>query len=330
MEGALYMSEFKRLKVLAGTKKVTSDVDIPALKLRGISACALVVFALSLLGSFLPAFAKEMVVLCPERIFVGEPFLATVYMESGPERVELSWLGEALSLDVQADGGHFVSSALLGTDVLNSTLGEHELVIYAKASNGQLRVTRRVKVIGKKFKEQRLSLPEKMVTPPKDVLDRITKEQKRVREVLAARSPKRLWELPFVRPVPGAVTSEYGLTRVLNGKPKNPHRGVDLRGAAGDPVKAVASGSVVLAEEHYFAGKCIYLDHGNGVISVYMHLSRISVAEGDLVEAGAVIGNVGSTGRVTGPHLHLGISLQGHMVDPMPLLATPADRSGED
>jgi murein DD-endopeptidase MepM/ murein hydrolase activator NlpD len=324
------MSEFKRLKVLAGTKKVTFGVDILALKLRGISACALVVFALSLLGSFLPAFAEEMVVLCPERISVGEPFLVTVYMESKPERVELSWLGETLSLDVQADGGHFVSAALLGTDILNSTLGEHELAIYAKASNGQLRVARSVKVIGKKFKEQRLSLPEKMVTPPKDVLDRITKEQKQVREVLATRSPKRLWELPFVRPVPGAVTSEYGLTRVLNGKPKNPHRGVDLRGAAGDPVKAVASGRVALAEEHYFAGKCIYLDHGNGVISVYMHLSRIGVAGGDLVEAGAVIGNVGSTGRVTGPHLHLGIGLQGRMVDPMPLLATPADHPGED
>ncbi len=324
------LSEFKRLEAFTGMKKVTFDVGIPALKLRGISACALLVFALSVFGFLSVAFAREIIMLCPERIFVGEPFLVTVYMESKPEGVELSWLGEVLSLDVRADGEHFVSAALLGTDVLNSTLGEHELAVYTKASNGQLRLARSVKVIGKEFKEQRLSLPEKMVTPPKDVLDRITKEQKRVREVLAMRSLKRLWELPFVRPVLGAVTSEYGLTRVLNGKPKNPHRGVDLRGATGDPVKAVAAGRVALAEEHYFAGKCIYLDHGNGVISAYMHLSHIGVAEGDLVEAGAVIGNVGSTGRVTGPHLHLGIGLQGRMVDPMPLLATPADHPGED
>ena len=110
--GALRLSEFKRLEAFTGMKKVTFDVGIPALKLRGISACALLVFALSVFGFLSVAFAREIIMLCPERIFVGEPFLVTVYMESKPEGVELSWLGEVLSLDVRADGGHFVSAAL--------------------------------------------------------------------------------------------------------------------------------------------------------------------------------------------------------------------------
>ncbi|NHZ47213.1 M23 family metallopeptidase, partial [Nitratidesulfovibrio liaohensis] len=111
-----------------------------------------------------------------------------------------------------------------------------------------------------------------------------------------------------------------GLRRVFNGEPRAPHRGLDLRGEAGEPVTACAAGRVVLAENHYFAGNSVYIDHGMGVVSMYFHLSALDVAPGQMVAQGQVIGKVGSTGRVTGPHLHFGMAVLGDMVDPQVLL----------
>lgn len=184
---------------------------------------------------------------------------------------------------------------------------------------------RSVMIVARTYPRQKLNLPSKMVTPPAAELERIKAEGTRTRKARNTWSDQRLWQLPFHRPVEGKTTSAYGLQRVLNGKPKNPHRGLDLRAPTGTAVKAVAQGRVILAESHYYAGNSMYIDHGNGVISLYFHLDRFEVFQGDIVKRGQIIGRAGSTGRSTGPHLHLSISVQGQLVDPAQLFKGTTD-----
>jgi len=140
-----------------------------------------------------------------------------------------------------------------------------------------------------------------------------------VRAVLNAVSPDNHLVLPLMRPVPGDVSSAYGLRRFFNGLERNPHRGLDLRAALGDPVRAAAPGQIALAADHYYGGNSVFLDHGLGVFTVYMHLDEIKVRQGDMIEAGQVVGLAGQTGRVTGPHLHLGLYVLDLAVDPSAL-----------
>jgi murein DD-endopeptidase MepM/ murein hydrolase activator NlpD len=124
----------------------------------------------------------------------------------------------------------------------------------------------------------------------------------------------------FQRPLLGPITSPFGVERILNGKPRGPHLGVDLRAAAGTPVAALAEGRVVLVSREYLGGLTVRVDHGDGWVSHSMHLSAASVRPGQAVEAGATLGRVGATGRVTGPHLHLALSWRGRFVDPAGLV----------
>ena len=127
--------------------------------------------------------------------------------------------------------------------------------------------------------------------------------------------------IPLKRPVPGAINSVYGLRRFFNKKPKSPHRGLDFRGKRGTPVKACASGKVILVGNHFFAGKSVYVDHGSGIISCYFHLNSIRTQTNQKLSKGDVLGTIGSSGRVTGPHLHLGFYILGHAIDPAPLFS---------
>ena len=158
-------------------------------------------------------------------------------------------------------------------------------------------------------------------------MKQIERDRKRTRKALASRTEKR-WELPIARPVPGGITSAFGGRRVFNGQPRAPHKGTDMRCAEGTPVKSACAGTVLLAENTYFGGKTVYVDHGQGVISTYSHLSAFDVKAGESVRKGQTIGRSGSTGRVTGPHLHFGFMVQGVAVDAMPLLSSPPDFTG--
>jgi murein DD-endopeptidase MepM/ murein hydrolase activator NlpD len=125
---------------------------------------------------------------------------------------------------------------------------------------------------------------------------------------------------PFVRPVPGEPTSIFGTRRIFNGKPRSPHPGLDLRAAEGTEVRASGPGKVVIAQDLYYSGNIVILDHGGGLFTLYAHLSELRVAEGDAIAAGQTIGLSGSTGRVTGPHLHWGAKIGNHPFDPRALL----------
>ncbi|MCG8636004.1 MAG: M23 family metallopeptidase [Desulfobacterales bacterium] len=269
--------------------------------------------------------AASPVLAVPEHAGMGQPFLVRLTSDLALEQVTMQWMGKKIVPSVSTWNNRHVALAMLGTDVLTIKPGPQSLEVRAMVGGEERTWFRGIRISSRSYPRQELTLPSKMVTPPESELARIKKE--RVRAVAAKNfwSDKRMWQLPFHRPVPGKTTSSYGLRRILNKKPKNPHRGLDFRAATGSVVEAVAPGRVILAESHYYAGNSIYIDHGNGVISLYFHLSKFSVAHGDSVKKGQKIGLAGSSGRSTGPHLHLSISVQGELVDPAPLFERSAD-----
>ena len=198
--------------------------------------------------------------------------------------------------------------------------GELELV---RRSSGGV-ATRRVRVGSYPYPVQELEVEERYVAPPADQLRRIEQERKAVAALFRIETPRR-FTLPLAPPLaPLPESGRFGARRVFNGERRSPHSGADFRASAGTLVRGVADGRVVLAADHYFAGKSIYLDHGDGLISMSFHLSEILVREGQEVAAGDVVGRVGATGRVTGPHLHFGFRWHGARVDPGLLLGAAA------
>ncbi|HPD97413.1 MAG TPA: M23 family metallopeptidase [Synergistales bacterium] len=258
--------------------------------------------------------------VAPGETRIGSPFLVYVSAPKIIEDLIITWEGATVSPEVEILAGGCEAMVLVGTDVGSSKPGPGVLEVSSVIEGESFSITRHIDVIHREFPVQRLSLPAGMVTPPEGVLERIKIEREESLKALETMTSARKWTIPFTRPVPGVITSPYGFRRILNGQPRAPHRGVDYRAREGDPILAAADGTVVLSADHYYAGECLYVDHGNGVVTVYMHLSRRLAEEGDLVSAGDVIALAGRTGRVTGPHLHFGLSLQGKMVDPEPLL----------
>ena len=260
-------------------------------------------------------YAAQLRLECPEVIGIGLPFVVRVESDEPLDRLRVEWAGK--KLDVPGAGKTAVEF-LLGTDVLKSRPGTETLRIL-KLGLSPMAVQTSILVEDREFPEQRLTVPTEMATPPVAVQERIARENAEVRAVLGTVSPDNHLVLPFMRPVPGEVSSAYGLKRFFNDLERNPHRGLDLRAALGDPVRAAAPGRIVLAADHYYGGRSVFLDHGLGVFTVYMHLDEFKVRQGDMVEAGDVVGLAGQTGRVTGPHLHLGLYVLDLAMDPAAL-----------
>ncbi|MBZ2171512.1 M23 family metallopeptidase [Nitratidesulfovibrio sp. SRB-5] len=304
---------------------------------------AVLLVALSVLSSALlvgvsamPARAAVLSLDAPESTGDGKPFVVTVAADA-PGDVVLDWRGQAVTVPVApADAGsaspadpvRWIGQAILAVPLDTKPGTETLRARVAGQPKAAPAVTRAVAVVRAAYPEQRLTVEGKYVNPDKTALDRHEAERVRVKAALALRTPERLWALPMARPVPGDVSSLFGLRRVFNGEPRAPHRGLDLRGEAGELVKACAAGRVVLAENHYFAGNSVYIDHGMGVVSMYFHLLAMDVAPGQMVARDQVIGKVGSTGRVTGPHLHFGMAVLGDMVDPQVLLDNAPANTG--
>ena len=185
-----------------------------------------------------------------------------------------------------------------------------------RALSGHLTVTAR------NFSVQRLTLPKGMVDLDPETERRALSEGARLRAVYGTITPERLWRGRFIRPVGGEESgSGFGARRVINGQPRAPHTGVDYSAPTGAPVFAANAGQVALVAEYFFPGRLVVLDHGLGLHTLYFHLDRVSVGEGQNVERGAIIGSVGATGRATGPHLHFGVQIGEARVDPDVLLA---------
>lgn len=206
--------------------------------------------------------------------------------------------------------------ALVGLN-LNTKAGEHFIVSQGKRYP--------FTVTNKEYPEQHIQLKtRKHIDLSAEDLARHKGEKKQANNVFKVFDTNQNLDLAFVKPVVGPYSSPFGLKRFFNGEPRNPHSGLDIAAPTGTPILAPTSGKVVLTGNFFFNGNVVYMDHGQGMISMFCHLSEIEVKTGDVLEKGALVGKVGATGRVTGPHLHWSLSLNNARIDPM--LFLPEDK----
>lgn len=265
--------------------------------------------------------ASGFIVQCPSAVERGRAFFVRVESDTPLRNLTVRWLDREFSPQAYETGRGFAAGMLLGVG-LDAPAGHGVLHVFADTAAGRTAKHCKVAVRERAFAEQRLEVEQDYVEPPAKALERHRREKEEVRRVLDAAEPGLFLECPLVRPVAGEVGSEFGLRRFFNGQPRAPHSGVDLRAAEGEPVRALAAGRVALAADHYFSGRSVYLDHGQGVVSMYFHLSALDVSPGQFVAKGQILGRAGATGRATGPHLHFGLSVLGQKVDPLALLGS--------
>ena len=194
-------------------------------------------------------------------------------------------------------------------------------ILITKISNGKTKkITKRV--FKRKYNIQRIDgLPENKVTPPESVYKRIKKENGKIGEARAINSDLNYFSNKFIMPVKGIISGVYGSQRILNGKPRRPHYGIDFHAPEGTPVKAMMDGEVTLAEnDMYFTGGTIIFDHGHGISTLYMHMKDIDVKVGQKIKQGQIVGTLGQSGRATGPHLDIRLNWFDVKLDPASIL----------
>jgi murein DD-endopeptidase MepM/ murein hydrolase activator NlpD len=271
--------------------------------------------AVLLLLAAAPAHAQR-VGWTPERPVEGTLFRITVEgAEAGALRGEAA--GEALHFAAAADG----ALEALAPVPVDTREALEVLLLTRRARGGEDSLRVRVPVAPGEYRMERLTVAPRFGREPDAALAaRIAEESARAMAVSrASHDTPRMWEGEFVRPRPGRVTSGFGHGRSFNGQVQSRHMGTDLAGAVGAPVRAANRAVVALVGDFHLGGNVVYLDHGAGLVTAYLHLSRTHVQEGEVVEAGQVIGEVGATGRVTGPHLHWIARYGTVTVDPLSL-----------
>jgi murein DD-endopeptidase MepM/ murein hydrolase activator NlpD len=237
--------------------------------------------------------------------------------------LKAEWAGHELSMWPDATHKNLVR-ALLGVD-LEQAPGKYDLRVIASSTGSEpFECSLNVSVNAGKFAVEKLTVAKQFVEPNPEEVTRANKERQHLREIFATVTPERLWKGSFRLPLDSARNAKnFGRRRVLNGEPGSPHNGVDFPALAGTPIHAAQRGRVVLAEELFFSGNTVVIDHGLGVYTFYGHMNSFDVAVGDVVENGALLGKVGATGRVTGPHLHWGLTVNQSRVNPLGILSLP-------
>ncbi|MFT5505849.1 MAG: murein DD-endopeptidase MepM/ murein hydrolase activator NlpD [Gammaproteobacteria bacterium] len=235
--------------------------------------------------------------------------LAVIELKPTEGQSEFSFRGRPV-LVVQRNANSF---ALVGLP-LNLKPGEYFIEASSNNSSGLLKKFFKVK--NKEYSTQHITIKDKRkVNPYAKDMDRILAEKKRKQEASKLYSTN-LPDVNFLLPLKGISTGSFGRRRVFNGQSRRPHSGMDIAADTGTNIIAPASGTVIEAGDFFFSGNLVYLDHGRGLISLYAHLNEINVSIGDTVEKGQIIGKVGETGRVTGPHLHWSLGLNGTWINP--------------
>lgn len=254
----------------------------------------------------------------PRQLSPGTPLRVIVRGVDADAAVSGEFLGHPVQFMAGPDPAARIAFA--GADLLAKP-GDHPLTVRVAPAAGEPLLRRiGIRIAPKKFPTERLKVAPEYVEPPPDVQRRIARESKMLKAIWASATPERLFDGAVKRPLAGVKGRNFGRRRIFNGQPRSPHSGIDLSAATGTIVDAAARGRVVVADELYFSGNLVVLDHGGGVYTLYAHLSKIDVVKGDEVPAGAPIGRVGATGRVTGAHLHWGARIGSARVDPSFLL----------
>lgn len=250
----------------------------------------------------------------PPRLTIPQGGAALIEIDAADPGVPTGeWRGRTIPF-FRLSGGTRVA-ALLGVD-MEDPPGMQSVVVQSEGSP-ERKVS--IEVIERHFGVQELTLPKEKVTLGPKTLKRVRAEQEDVLRLLAKRSPERLWIGSFDVPVEGRAQGTFGLKRIINGEARKPHSGEDISAPQGAPVVASNVGIVAGVRDLFFSGNSVFIDHGLGVYTMYFHLSRVDVKTGESVAKGQRIGAVGATGRVSGPHLHWGIQIDGSRVDPLAL-----------
>lgn len=256
------------------------------------------------------------VTLTPAVVVVGSPELIRVAL---PDAQEISgdWMGQKLEFFQGTSKRDWY--ALAGVDVGAQT-GASQLQLTAKLRSGEGHLELPIEIHAASYRTEKISVAPAFVEPSPESMKLIEADSKLKASVFAQTAPERLWRGDFRVPVLSSPTDSFGMRRTYNGKLDSIHKGMDFRAHSGTPVRAGNSGIVVLARKLYFEGNCVVIDHGLGLYSISMHLSRIDVHEGEHVDTGQRLGLSGATGRVTGPHLHWAVRWHGAYLDPAKLL----------
>ncbi len=302
-------------KLVAGVRSFRQE------EVRRLSQCCpqlmLIVLCLSL-----PSFAATWTVRAePASLVNGAPVLFQVKPPAKLKSLSGKWLGH--QLDFSYDAATKTWFALAGVS-FETAPGKYPIELSGEgaAPGTPLTFTRAVAVSHAKYPQIKVELTvEKKFTEPspeqqQQIADSVKVKDNYLNRVTQARE----WDGEFAAPAEAAISDVYGSQRIFNGKAQRPHYGLDFRVPTGTPVAAMNSGTVLLARFLYFEGNCVVIDHGQGLLTLYFHLSEIKVKEGDTVTRGQEIGLSGGTGRATGPHLHVAVRWQGTYLDPARLL----------
>ncbi len=280
---------------------------------------AVIIIALGLLLAAQPSRAEVKLVLPGGSIEQGE--IVPVYVIGALDTVTGKFDGDILPFVRTAPDSFYT---LLAAD-MDKKPGSYKLVINAKRFDGTEEIlVRGITLKDAGFPLQKLTLPPAKVFPDSAANRRIGRETALRNRKWKDWSERPYWSEKFIAPLKGEL-KRFGSRRVINGAKRNPHSGADISAPEGTPVIAPAGGKVLLTGDFFFTGKSVYIDHGLGMIGMFFHLVEIGVAEGEMVEQGQVIGKVGATGRVTGPHLHWGIRWRDKRINPASLLKLQLD-----
>jgi murein DD-endopeptidase MepM/ murein hydrolase activator NlpD len=269
--------------------------------------------ALGLFFSPSPLWAGEEMLQVPSRLEAGQAalvkFLQPVHLGSLPPAI----LFMDREFPLYPLAGNKGWAGIIGAD-LRARPGEY---ILSLRQGDQIMARRKLVLAARSAGARNIQVDDKYAAPPDQAGERIKDESRRQNEVYLLNTSPVFWANGLLMPLNSRVVGKFGRSSIVNGQPRSPHGGVDLRGAPGTIVKCPAQGRVALTMDSYFSGLLVLVDHGQGLISGYRHLSEIMVNEGDMLAQGQIIGRVGATGRVTGPHLHFDIHLKNATIDPL-------------
>jgi hypothetical protein len=280
----------------------------PRLMSNAPRCLVLSVFALFLCFS---SSSATQVDVYPHELNPGDPFVIKVRGAASSQQITATIGGKEIPLSRCGD------DCLIGIGLVDPDAQPGKDVVCTKIGPQQLNTDLSVKKA--EYPEQHLELPERQVDLGTEDLSRVKIETEKLKEIWQV-STERLFQGRFIVPLPNPVITVYGARRILNNKTVSIHGGVDIRGTRGEKVKASNRGRVVLAENLFYGGNTVIIDHGLGIYTVYMHLDRAKAQRGDLVSKGDVIGFVGSSGRSTGPHLHFGVKIMAANANPLSLI----------
>ena len=266
------------------------------------------------------------VVTHPARLVNGMPVLFRVTTPKPVRALSGNWLGHEIAFSFDASRKSWF--ALAGAS-LDTKLGAYPIQLHGETLAGQsagspdgpaISFEKKIRVERQRYPRVQLKVPGRYTAPSPEDQRQIEQDKEIKAQVFETVSAGRPWKGSFAAPVNAAISDVFGVERVFNGSVQSTHQGLDFRVPSGTPVAAVNSGRVILARPLFFEGNCVVIDHGQGLLTLYFHLSKFSVEEGDDVDKGQAIGLSGGTGRATGPHLHLAVRWQGVYLNPQGLL----------